>query len=323
MLQVIAVGLLVCVHSIEARAQGKFGPEDPIASINGEPVFLGELNLVLMDRLRIRDLDKAPQNVQQATAALIVRQHLALISLRQLGGESLSAMINRQISEFAAESQRRGSSLEKYAKERKSDARSFKNNLAFQIAWRQYLKSQLTESNLRRFYAQNQHRYAGGRWNVSQLFLELDVKDETSVAVVGQRMSNLIETIRQSDSPEIAFADAAREHSDAQSAGDGGRVGWVEQDGDLPSSVMKVVRAQKSGTVSDPIRSPLGLHTVFVHQFEGKDVKFDDLTDQAQLRRDATDRLFHRLVRQQKDAKIQWYISGLKPPAGVNVIPNE
>ena len=312
--------VVVCLGGT-AKSQEKFGPEDPIASIDGAPVFLGELNLVLVDRLRIKDLSKAKPDVQQATAALLVRQHLALKTLFAQGGETLQAMVDRQISDFANDSKRRGSSLQKHAQQRSSDERSLKASLTWQIAWGQYLKSRLTDANLRKYFERNRQKYAGGRWEVSQVFLEIDPKDKTTLEIAKQRMDELVDQLSKSSEPEVAFAAAAREHSDAGSAATGGQVGWVEKDGDLPSSVMKAVRATKVGDISPPVRSPLGLHTVFVHDFKASDLAFEDLTDQSQLRRDATDALFDQLVRQQKDAKIAWYISGLKPPAGVSLIP--
>ncbi|NNE01260.1 MAG: hypothetical protein HKN47_28435 [Pirellulaceae bacterium] len=304
-----------------AVAQEKFGPDDPFASINGQPVFVGELNLVLVDRLRVRDVGKAPANVQQAVAATLVRQHLAMLTLKKQGGASLQQLIDRKISDFARESQRVGSSLQQHAADRQSNERSLKANLAWQVAWNQYIKSRLTEKNLRMFFDRNRAKYAGGRWDVSQVFLEMNPRDETSIAIAQRRMADLVAQIRQSDAPDLAFAAEARQYSDAGSAAQGGKVGWVETDGDLPGSVMAVVRTTKPGSVSDPVRSPLGLHIVFVHDHQSSDLDYEDMTDQTQLRLDATSALFDHLVSQQKDAKISWYISALKPPAGVSLIP--
>jgi parvulin-like peptidyl-prolyl isomerase len=143
------------------------------------------------------------------------------------------------------------------------------------------------------------------------------------VAAVSQRLQDLITEIRASSDPEISFAQAARQHSEDSSAANGGRVGWVEKDGDLPSSVMSAVRAMETQTSSDVIRSPNGLHVVWVHDRQTSDLEFEDLVDQARLRRDASDALFHQLVRQQKDAKISWYIPALKPPQSVSLIPKD
>ena len=134
-------------------------------------------------------------------------------------------------------------------------------------------------------------------------------------------MTSIVAELREASSIEAAFATAAREHSDGGSADEGGKIGWVEGNGDLPSTVMKSVREAKIGEVTPPIRSPLGLHLILVHQFQRNDVAFEDLTDHAQLRRDAADALFEILLKGQKDAKISWYVDALKPPTNVAVIP--
>ena len=311
----------ILIAGFSAQAQQTFRPDDPIASINGSPIYLGELNLVLVDKLRIRNLDNARPDVQKATVALLVRQHLALASLKELGGDALQRIIDREIQGFTSQLKRQGSSLDKYAARRKADAKSVEQSLAFQIAWRQYLKRHLTDQNLRRYFDAHKAKYSGGKWQVSQIFLKLDPKDEAAMASAEERMSELIQELRAASNIQVAFENAAREYSDAPSAGTGGQVGWVSSNGDLPSSVMSTVRSTNVGSISNPVKSPLGLHCVYVQDAKTSDLKFEELSDQAQLRRDATDTLFHRLVQQQKDAKISWYISGLRPPANIPIIP--
>ena len=72
-------------------------PGDPIAAIDGEPVFFGELNLVLTERLQAKDLQRVGAEVRRATAVLIVRRHLAMKSLEAKGGATLEAMHYWQI----------------------------------------------------------------------------------------------------------------------------------------------------------------------------------------------------------------------------------
>ncbi len=165
------------------------------------------------------------------------------------------------------------------------------------------MKSRLTDKVLQSFYARNRDKYAGGRWEVSQIFLKMDPKDDTSVGIAELRMNDIVSELRDASSIETAFAAAAREHSDAGTSNDGGKIGWVEGNGDLPSAVMKSVREAKIGKVTGPIRSPLGLHLILVHQFQRKDVAFEELTDHALLRRDAADALFEILLKAAKRRK--------------------
>ncbi len=312
----LALGLSLALIAWDADviADDKLEPGDPIAAIDGEPVYLGELNLILTERFKTRDLDAVGLDIQRATATLLVQRHLAMKTLETQGGDVLQGMIRRQVESFTAEAKRRGSSLQEQAKARLADEKSLTADLAWRVAWGQYLKSKLTDENLRRFYESRKQIYGGNRYDVSQIFVKMDMRDSISVEVAEANLVELAEELRASDSLETAFADAARQHSESPTAAEGGRVGLVEKDGDLPSSVMKAVRETPVGQVGGPVRSPLGLHLIYVHRMEPGNRSFDDLTDQAQLRRDAADALFEGLVAAQSAAKVVWYVGALRPP---------
>lgn len=319
----VLAGLLVlpvCLRD-QAVAADKFLPGDPIAAIDGEPIYLGELNLILTERMNVRDLDKVAIEIQQATAALLVRRHLAMKSLRQQGGDSLEAMIRRQVDLFAGEARRRGSNLAQQAKARMADEQSLIADISWRTAWSQYLKSRLNDANLRRYFDQQQDRYAGNRWEVSQIFVKMETSDAESVQAAKQNLSELADDIRASGAVAESFADAARQHSDSGSAAQGGMVGWVEKDGDLPSAVMAAIRKTEVGNISEPVQSPLGMHLVYVLRAEPGKLTFDELTDQAQLRRDAADALFDALIEKQAGVKVTWFINALRPPQSVSIIP--
>jgi peptidyl-prolyl cis-trans isomerase C len=242
-------------------------------------------------------------------------------TLRQQGGDALQAMIRRQVESYANEARRRGSNLAQQAKARMADEKSLTTDIAWRTAWSQYLKSRLNEANLRLYFNQQRERYAGNRWEVSQIFVKMGTRDAASVQAAKGNMSELADEIRASGTVAESFADAAEQHSDSGSAAQGGMVGWVEKDGDLPSAVMAAVRKTEVGNISEPVQSPLGMHLVYVHRAEAGKLTFDELTDQAQLRRDAADALFDALVAKQRGAKITWFVGALRPPQSVNIIP--
>lgn len=316
-LVLFALSLSLLARGVPVAAEDKFEPSDPIAAINGDPILLGELNLILSERFKTRDLESLPLDVQRATAAVLVNRHLAMRTLVAQGGELLQGMIRREVDAFAAEAKRRGNSLEQQAKARMADERSLTADLAWRVAWGQYLRSKLTDQNLRRFYDSRKEVYGGNRYEVSQIFVKVDMKDSLSAQAAEANLAELVEQIRGSDSIEATFADAAREHSESPTADQGGRVGVVEKEGDLPGPVMQAVRATPVGQVSDPVRSHLGLHLIYVHRMEAGNRSFDQLADQTQLRRDAADALFEGLVAAQRDAKVVWFIATLRPPEDV------
>lgn len=313
-----------------------YRPTDPIASVAGEPVFLGELNYVLTEKLRVKDLDRIDVKVQQATAALLVRQHRAMKTLRRQGGESLQQILQRDWRAFESELQRTGGTVKDYCKKRSTDEVSLRHSREWETAWKSYLKSKMTEANLSRFFDSNRERYSAAKWDVSHIVLAVDRDQSGALEIASQRMNEISKTLADAaeESPpaeiravQSAFAKLAISDSDGATASSGGRIGWVSAPGDLPSSVMAAVRKTPENSVSEITRSPLGLHLVYVHEKSISDLALDDLTDQGQLRRDAANAMFEALVKgtgqlsgdqgsSPNGGGVVWFIKALRPPTG-------
>jgi parvulin-like peptidyl-prolyl isomerase len=126
-----------------------------------------------------------------------------------------------------------------------------------------------------------------------------------------QKLADELRSVRHIDQE---FAERARRLSEAASAEDGGRIGWVGERGDLPEDVMAAIRRLGRGEISDPVVTPLGVHLVLLHDHQVGHGTFDELTDRAQLRRDAANALFDSLLDQQRGARVLWHDESLRPP---------
>ncbi|MDA8745344.1 peptidylprolyl isomerase [Rubripirellula amarantea] len=316
----VAIVLLGITSFTSCLSAADLEPADPFAAVDGDPVFLGELSLVLGKRLKVSNLNQVPPEILRATAFVVVRQHLALQTLLDLGGDALQAQIDQDLQSYRANLLRRGTDLNEEATRLGSTENAIIANRSWNVAWAAYLKSRITDKNLRRYFNANQDRYGGKRYLVSQLFASVDSKDTEGIERSLQRMRQLADQVRLHKRPATAFEEAKAEYgSDAKS----GQAIWISQPGDLPAAVMRSVHRQADAGILDPVLSPLGIHLVFVHQIETVDVSFDELTDQSVLRRDASNALLESLVNAQVDAKVQWFIDQLKPPEGTSLIPRK
>ncbi|WP_161604769.1 peptidylprolyl isomerase [Roseiconus nitratireducens] len=301
-----------------ANAQDTFGPADPICAIDGQPVFLGELNLLLKEKLGARRLASVDPTVQRACSALLVKRHLAMSTLRDMGGDSLQSLLDRSWDSFLAQLKRQGSDPESYAKQRQTDEASLRRARDWDVAWGSYLKSRLNEENLRRFYQVNRKRYAPTKWKVSHLFLAFHEDQPDSQAIVQERMAaierELDDQAESEESLQRAFAELAARESDGATADRGGDIGWVSAPGDLPRVVMDAIRNTPPGALAGPVRSPLGMHLVLVRERATEETPFEGLRDLTGLRRDAADAMFDALAARQGDYKLVWFIDGLRPP---------
>ncbi|QDV44399.1 Chaperone SurA precursor [Stieleria neptunia] len=314
---VLPISLLVLPHALLAEPPA-MRPTDPIASIDGEPVFLGELHFLLTSKLKAKDLSRVGQDVQRASSALLVRQHLAMKTLRQQGGANLQALLDRDWESFLDDLRRKRSNLDEYCAQRQTDERSVRIARDWDSAWRRYLKSKMTDANLKRYYELHRENYSSARWNVSHLFLTVDNENPDADAIAEQRIQTIASQLdSESGSPENLkkrFAELAIGESEGATAKQGGGIGWVSKPGDLPTAVMDAIRDTETAAVSKPVRSPLGYHLVLVHDKQLDQIPYESVTDLNPLRRDAANALFDALVARQSNAKITWYIKSLQPP---------
>jgi peptidyl-prolyl cis-trans isomerase C len=309
------------------HSQETFRPEDPFASVDGEPVFLGQLNLLLSSKLGVQQLDQVPQAVQQASAVNLVRQHLAMRPLRQQGGEALETMLQRSWDQFTGGLRRQGRTLDDYCRQHQTTPRCVRRSRRWQAAWRAYLKRTLTEENLKRYFQRHRERYVPTRWNVSHLFIPIETGVPQSAPLAKLRAEKLAGQLAAAGGGDASdpsrsslaanFAELARQESHGATANEGGRLGWVTAAGDLPRRLVQAIAETPVGHVTPPTQTSNGMHLVLVHDREATPMAFAELKDRSRLRREAASVLFQRLVQDQADPPdIRWYLKELQPPTG-------
>lgn len=129
-----------------------FGPEDALAAIDGLPILVGELNMILRPMANGHSVDKLPIDVHRAAAIVLVRRRIAMKQLAQQGGETLAAAIQRHTAKQTDLLERKGISLQQFADSVEATPDSVVQSWSWDAAWSLYLKSRLTDANLRKFY---------------------------------------------------------------------------------------------------------------------------------------------------------------------------
>jgi hypothetical protein len=292
--------LCICLTARILPGEQSVATEPVIIEVDGEPILAGELTLLLAENATTQRFQPGTvehSTVRRAAAAILVRRQLALKSLTTLGGEPLQVMLARHWDAAQKQANGIGQTIEWIAEQKDVSVVAYQHHLQWQFAWREYLKSRLTQSALRTFFDAHRDAYGGREYRVSQIFMQQS--DATS-------LEELAKQLRASHDLPEAFAEAARKQSQAESANTGGEIGWVSRDGDLPGSVMQAIRRAKPNDVVGPIPSTVGLHLLLVHQTKEIAVTFETLTDHSQLRSDLAEALFLDLVQRQKSPKVRF-----------------
>ena len=76
------------------------------------------------------------------------------------------------------------------------------------------------------------------------------------------------------ESKQATFEDLARQNSQDSLASKGGDLGWVEA-GDIPDELATVMHGLQPGQVSDPVKTPFGMHIVQVVERKTEDTSKD------------------------------------------------
>lgn len=277
------------------------GQDDVVARVADAAITVEAIERLVAKRFpnvsRSKNLSEAELlEFRRAAAWGLVRRELAMVRLTELGGPALRAKINRQLDKELR-------SVRKINPDAVLDSNS-RQDLAWRLAWNEYLTKYLTTENLTAYFKANAWKYDGTKVLASQVFLP----DGANAMRELQRLKEAIE------SGELSFQQAAKDHSIAPSADGGGRVGWIQYSGDLPVSVAEAALTGEFLKPLGPIRSSSGWHLVMVEEKRKGEKSFDEIEDLATVQRQAADYLFGRLVNAGlESATVTWIDTRLKP----------
>lgn len=152
---------------------------------------------------------------------------------------------------------------------------------------------EIDEEALRAEYRANQDRYGGQEERrAAHILLEVDAQ---SGADAEQAALETAQELRQRLADGADFAALAREHSDDPgSAGQGGDLGYVSRGSMVEAFEQALFALDEEGAVSDPIRSPYGVHLVKLLDVRGAEPRpFSEV--RGELERKLRDRRAERL----------------------------
>jgi peptidyl-prolyl cis-trans isomerase SurA len=248
------------------------------ALVNDGVVLISELQeqtAMITARLREEGTPLPPEDIltQQILESLIVNR-IQLQHARREGITVPDEMLNRALADIA---RRNGTTLSQLPELLAQDGMDY-------AVYRKEMREQLTMERLRQ-------RDVISRIAVNSRELEDYLERESTNAYRNQRynISHILISMPASSSPEgqreiearvwelfeklqggADFAQMAVAYSNAQSALDGGSMGW--RDGDaLPSLFAQTVPNMQKGDISEPIRSPSGFHIIKLDDVEGNE----------------------------------------------------
>ncbi len=134
---------------------------------------------------------------------------------------------------------------------------SLRRELRLPLDWEAYVQQVVTDAKLREVWKKRKYEFDGTEVRAAQIALKSTdpIGDEKTLAAIRE------DIVAQ----RITFQEAAKKHSQAPSAENGGDLGLLEfRGGDAPPVLVQMAFSLKVGEASQPFRSSLGVHLLTV-----------------------------------------------------------
>lgn len=196
-----------------------------------------------------------------AVTSQLIRRQIVLDYLQTLEFAATEQELDLAEAQARKKLESRGETLESFLAAGKFDREIFRRRLAWNIAWTRYEEKYLTEDNLKHYFENHRSSFDGTTRRVSQILLGDPNDPNHAWDDTFQMASNLLRGLHRGD---LDFAEVAKRHSVAESAADGGDLGWIERTGQLPAALHEAIFSARVGTAIGPLQTEFGVHLMMV-----------------------------------------------------------
>jgi parvulin-like peptidyl-prolyl isomerase len=287
--------LSLCLLVNIARAQS---PDTVLATVGEDSITARVVDRELTrarGKLPAVEAELAPARAVALDAciqrALVLQE---LIAQRKAASPAeVDVAVTRLKKELAA----RDTTWEKHlAKQGLSDA-EMRTELRWGLSWDAYLKEQLSDPNLERYFQRHAREFDGTKLRVAHILWKTSTSDDAAAI---EKLKDQADAVRQEImAGKLTFAAAAEKHSQAPTAKQGGDIGLIERRAPMPESFNKAAYALAVGEVSPPVQTAFGIHLVTCLETQPGQRKWQEARDD--LRSAVTRYLFDWLAERRKE----------------------
>jgi parvulin-like peptidyl-prolyl isomerase len=241
-----------------------------VASVNGAPILARDVELELL-----LEGKKAPSATdREAATNRVIDRALVAKFLTKHSVKPLEEDVENLVERTRAGVQSGGETLDVVLKRLNLTEDDLRKSARAAVIWESYVLRTATQKELQTLFDSHREQYDGTQVRLKQIVRSLptDAPAEDWEAAV-----SLLKEIRtEIAAAKLEFAAAAMKHSTSPSGKSGGEIGFVRYQGDVPAPVAAAAFALKAGELSEPIRSPVGVHLIQVVERKPGDLSLED-----------------------------------------------
>lgn len=258
-----ALGLCLIGGGLTFAEDPPAQPKAPVilARVQGREITAAEVEFEAAAALERFPLEEQlRQRLRDQWVDLLIERELVLSYLERTGAAASADDVDLTLRRFAKQLESQDGSLPKHLASLGLSEAQFRRSLLWKLSWRSYVERYTTPAHLERFFEKQRPHFDGGKRRVAQIFWKLD---PAATASERQAVLDKADALRRELAEnKLTFAAAARQHSQAPTAAEGGEIGWIERRGAMPETFSQAAFELAVGAVGGPVESPAGVHLV-------------------------------------------------------------
>jgi parvulin-like peptidyl-prolyl isomerase len=304
----LAYAILVAAGRLSAQqapAQQQAPNDDTVvATVDGDPIRLLDVKRQIASAIGSQPITGEAETIARAQALeQVIHRRLIAADFLRRGVKPTPAEEAAHDQAFAAHLTRIGKSRDDYLNLNKLTDDDLKAFRTWDILWNRYIREQLTDERLQKFYDAHRRDYDGTELRVSHILLRVQGQGTQANAeaaitkALGIRQAILAGT--------VTFAEAARQNSDGPSREQGGDLGFIPRRERQGEAFSAAAFRLKKGELSPPVLTPFGIHLITVTDEKPGQLTLKDVREQ--IARPAAAELFHETGRRLRtNAKVDY-----------------
>ncbi len=261
----------------ETLAQTPSAASQEVAAIvDDDPIYTAEVTRLLNKVAQGHDVNPAASPLLKAQILEeIINRRLVLAYARRTGSAPTPEEIDLDLDKLKSKPASRQQSWADYLKSQSITEMDLRRQIAWNLVWEKHLAEYITEPRLESYYQTHRRDFDGTEVSVSHILLP--PPKNAGPGVLDSLVAQAAAIREQIASGKVSFAEAARKYSAGPSSKDGGRLGFIPRHGVMDEAFSHAAFELEIGRVSDPVRTPFGVHLIRCDNIKPGDKRLKDV----------------------------------------------
>lgn len=285
-----------------ANSQPESSSAQVLVLVDGQPITQGDLDFQMITR---RVPEELQPTVRKRFVGELIDKRLIQAYLARQGTSASKIALDAKVERIRKLIRKSGDDPAKILARLGYSEKTLRAELALPLAWKRHIAGIVTRKRLRSYFANHRREFDGTQLRASQILLKVSTGNETDELTTAENKLRRIRT--DIIDGKTTFAEAAKQHSQAPSRDKGGDVGFFPYRGKMPVAFTKVAFALKDGEVSQPFRTPFGVHLCTVTARKPGQLSLEDA--RPLVLRQLSDEIWNETVQTLRaKSKIEWQV---------------